>query len=180
MILTRGLQATTAMDLPVARRCLQLAHARPTQQLVPQGAAPPLLEARIATLEGRPADAVRLLRPIAARRKESEVSDYPVGLSWVRWSLADAFERLAERDSAVVALERVMSNPCQNENWAFTHRRLVLLYVAMGRVADAERHLAALEKTWDRPDPAVRRLLDEARAAVRAARGMRTPERRVS
>ena len=70
-----------------------------------------------------------------------------------------------------------MTVPTETELWPLIHRRLVLLYARLGRVADAERHLAAVEQTWDRPDPDVRRMLAEARAAVRAARGMARPER---
>jgi hypothetical protein len=50
----------------------------------------------------------------------------------------------------------------------------------MGRIADAERHLAILERWWDRPDDIARKMLDEARAAVRSARGMGSPEARKS
>jgi hypothetical protein len=61
------------------------------------------------------------------------------------------------------------------ESWPVVHHRLAMLYARMGRVAEAEKHLAALEKAWDRPDPEVRRILDEARTAVRTASGMARP-----
>jgi hypothetical protein len=60
------------------------------------------------------------------------------------------------------------------------HCRLALLYARMGRIPDAERHLAAVETAWDRPDPEVRRMLEETRAAVANARGMARPERGAS
>ena len=99
-----------------------------------------------------------------------------VGLAWVRWALADAFERTGRPDSAAAHLERSLMVPMvETDCWPVLHRRLALLYARMGRVADAERHLAALEKAWDRPDPEVRRMLDDARSAVRSARGMARP-----
>jgi len=53
MTLLRGLRATAAADLPGARRSLSLVRARPERELKQHGAAPALLEARIAILEGR-------------------------------------------------------------------------------------------------------------------------------
>jgi hypothetical protein len=97
----------------------------------------------------------------------------------VRWTLADAFERTGQPDSAAANLERDLAMPYIEPQWAPAIRyRLVLLYARMGRVPEAERHLAALEHAWDRPDPEVRRMLDEARAALASARGMARPEGR--
>jgi hypothetical protein len=45
-----------------------------------------------------------------------------------------------------------------------------MLYARMGRVADAERHLTAVEQAWGRPDEQTRRMLAEARAAAAGAR----------
>ena len=100
-----------------------------------------------------------------------------VGLAWVRWTLADAFERTGQPDSAAAHLERSLRIPVREvDSWPVVHHRLAMLYSRLGRLTDAERHLAALEKAWDRPDPDVRRMLDEARTAVRSARGMTRPE----
>jgi tetratricopeptide (TPR) repeat protein len=175
-VLTRGLAATATGDLAVARRSLAGLRSRSAQALALQGAGPTLLEARIATLAAQPADAVELLRPLAVARVDPGFPGVGVGLTWIRWSLADAFERLAKPDSAAAYLERVMSVPTDTEVWPFVHLRLTLLYARMGRVAEAERHLAAVESTWDRPEPAVRRMLNDARAAVTSARGMARPE----
>jgi tetratricopeptide (TPR) repeat protein len=178
-LLDRGLEAAITRDLTLARRCLEQARGRPRRELVRQGAAPSLLEARLETMEGRPADAVRLLRPLAVKRVEV---GWPngVGLTWVRWYLADAFERLDQPDSAATYLERSWDLPfvwlaCAEKPWV--HRRLALLYARMGRIPDAERHLAALERAWDRPDPKVLTVLDEVRVAVKSARGMAAPVR---
>jgi tRNA A37 N6-isopentenylltransferase MiaA len=58
----------------------------------------------------------------------------------------------------------------------FAHLRLVTLFARMGWLADAERHLAVVERCFTTPDPEVRRMLEEARSAVRSARGMARPE----
>lgn len=86
--------------------------------------------------------------------------------------MADAYEQLSLPDSAAFYLERVesVSYMAQDSAYrAYVHHRLALLYAQLGRIADAERHLLAAERTWDRPDPAVKRMLEEARAAVRDA-----------
>jgi hypothetical protein len=93
--------------------------------------------------------------------------------------LADAFERTGHPDSAAACLENALIAPSGMSDAIqrpFMRHRLIGLYAGMGRVPDAERHLAALERDWDRPDPEVRRLIDDARAAVRSARGMARPE----
>jgi hypothetical protein len=174
---SRGLRATCVEDLPVARRCLGAVQARPARNLVWQGAGPALLEARVAMLRNQPLVAERILRPLSQQRVEMGLPPVGVGLAWVRWTLADAFERTGRPDSAAVHLERNLTIPIiEPEFHPVTHHRLVMLYARMGRAADAERHLVALEQAWDRPDPAIRRMLDEARAAVRAARGMNPTE----
>ena len=92
----------------------------------------------------------------------------------MRWFLADAFEQLDRPDSAAAYLERIWDQPFRpptgpDKPWA--HRRLALLYARLGRIPDAERHLAAAEKALGRPDPAVRKMLEEARVAVAGAKG---------
>jgi hypothetical protein len=177
-LLTRGLRAAFAGDGPAARRILAAARARPPRELRMNGASTELIEARVELQAGRPEEAARLLRPIAARKVEPWPQIVPVSLTWVRWTLADAFEQLGRPDSAASYLERCTSTPSQI-GWPtpYLHQRLALLDGRMGRIAEAESHLAAVEKAWDRPDPAVLRLLQEARTAVRGARGMTRPER---
>ena len=94
---------------------------------------------------------------------------------WVRWTLAEAFEQAGHPDSAAVYLERILSDDWSTQpvGWEspYVHRRLALLDARMGRIQDAERHLATVVRAWDRPAPAIRRQLDDARAAVSTARG---------
>ena len=133
-----------------------------------------LLEACLATRAGQPEESVRLLRPIAVQRVELGMPTIGVGLAWVRWYLADAFERLDLPDSAAAYLERTWDPPfliSTGPEKPWVHRRLALLYARMGRAPDAERHLAAAEQALDRPDPAVRKMLEQARLAVASARG---------
>jgi tetratricopeptide (TPR) repeat protein len=141
------------------------------------GASTEMIEARAELQVGRPEEAVRLLRPIAVREVEPWPQIVPVGLAWVRWTLADAFEQMGRPDSAAAYLERSASSPFADWASPYLHQRLTLLALRLGRIAEAERHLAAAEKAWDRPDPAIRRLLEEARQAVQSARGMARPER---
>jgi len=184
-LLSRGLVAAIAGDRVAAQRWLDAARARPSLEIAWQGATPQLLAARIAALTGRWDEAARLLRPVTSQPVEIGMTIYPAGMTMVRWSLADAYEKLGHPDSAAICLERVVSDPAppREDNvhgvaLPFAHLRLVLLYARLGRVADAERHLAVVEKWFTTPDPEARRLLDEARSAVRAARGMARPEGR--
>jgi eukaryotic-like serine/threonine-protein kinase len=176
-LIARGLRAAFAGDGSAARRILTVARARPQRDLRMNGASIEMIEARAELQAGRPEEAVRLLRPIAAREVEPWPQIVPVGLAWVRWTLADAFEQMGKPDSAAAYLERSASSPASDWSAPYLHQRLALLDGRMGRVAEAERHLAAVEKAWDRPDPPVRRLLDEARTVVRASRGIARPER---
>ena len=129
-------------------------------------------------MAGRPEEAVRLLptaRPVCAIRRQS------VSLTWAHWWLADAYEQMGQPDSAALVSRAARASPDFPDDGAevagFVHRRLALLDLKLGRIADAERNLAAAERAWDQPDPAVRRMLDEARTAVRAARAMSPPKR---
>jgi len=155
----------------VARRCLEALHRRPRRDLAFELGAVPLIEARVAAMEGRPGEAVRLLRPFDRIRYQRQ----GVSLIWAHWWLADAFEQMGQPDSAAWYLERLERTPSTGgagHYGAYVHRRLALLDAKLGRVADAERNLAVTERLWDQPDPAIRRMLDEARTAVRAARAM--------
>ena len=170
-LLNRGLLAAVRRDAVVARRCLEALHRRPRRDLAFELGAVPLIEARVAAMEGRPGEAVRLLRPFDRIRYQRQ----GVSLIWAHWWLADAFEQMGQPDSAAWYLERLERTPSTGgagHYGAYVHRRLALLDAKLGRVADAERNLAVTERLWDQPDPAIRRMLDEARTAVRAARAM--------
>ncbi len=90
--------------------------------------------------------------------------------------MAQAYERLGQPDSAAAFYLRLLGPEQPAMGWtalvhSFAHQRLVMLYSHMGRLAEAERHMAILERDFTRPDPDVRHLLDEARAAVGYSQG---------
>jgi len=185
--ITRGLRAAIAGDRIGAQRYLNRARALPGTEWSLHGAAPALLEARIAMLEGRWVQAAGILRPVAAQPREFGFRvPYRVGMSIVRWSLADAYEHLGQPDSAAVVLERITSDPepARDERHArgillpFSHRRLVLLYARMGRLEDARRHWEIFNATVRTPDPELQPLIAEARAALASAEGIAKSTRR--
>ncbi len=115
-----------------------------------------------------------MLRPLATLVPEGNVS-----LTWVQWWLADAYEQLGQPDSAAWCLERiepVAYTPRDGAERPYLRWRLALLDAKLGRLTDAERHLAAAERALDEPNPAVRRRLDDARAALGAQRAMSRSE----
>ncbi len=181
-VLLRGTMVAQSGDASTARRLLKQARARPTSEVRLHGASLALLEARIEALAGRWENVVTLLQPSARQSAERGGAMYPAGLPAVRCLLADALEHLGRPDSAATYLERTTTDPAFLVAWngisvPLAHHRLVVLYARMGRLADAERHLAILERWWDRPDDIAQRLLAEARSAVMSARGMVRPER---
>src|SRR5262245_53549119 len=96
------------------------------------------------------------------------------------------FERAGKPDSAAVCLELLLAPvgkyrdliPWRGFHFSFAHQRLVLLYARMGQLDRASRHWGAFRKAFDDPDPELRPLLDEARAALAAAEGMEKSSRR--
>jgi len=177
-LITRGLRHTVAGDRIAAQGLLDEVMSRPARERRWEGLSPMFLEARIAALSGRPEQVIQLLRAHSMYEVSSGPQTALLDVGWYFWTLADAYERSGLPDSAAACLEPIVSFPSVC-NWQrpYIHQRLAMLYVGMGRVAEAERHLAAVEQAWDRPDPPIRRLLEEARTAVRGARGMARPER---
>jgi tetratricopeptide (TPR) repeat protein len=171
-VVTRGLWATVGGDRALARRCAAEARAIPVRRLADQGSAPLVLRARVALLESRPREAIDLLRETAAAPVEFGLPNNGRGLTLARWTIADAFEASGQPDSAAAYLERELVIPYRPDLSPCIHHRLALLHAHLGRVAAAERHLAAAERAWDRPDPKVRLMLGEARAAVMSLRAM--------
>jgi tetratricopeptide (TPR) repeat protein len=173
--LTRGLRAALVGDRVAARQFRNAALA--ADDLARQGGAPALLEARIRGMEGRWADAARILQPFAMQPLEIGGGWHPAGMSAIRWFLADDFEKLGRPDSAGWYLEMCVSDPTSTIQeshirgivWPFAQRRLVLLYGRMGRIEDARRHWKILNETFTRPDPALEPMIEEARRALAEA-----------
>ena len=96
-----------------------------------------------------------------------------------RWLVAEAYEGLGRPDSAATYFELAMSpigSPGALRDariaYSYAHRRLVLLYARMGRLEEARRHWEIFSATFTRPDPEMRPLIEEARAALASAEGM--------
>jgi len=168
-----GLRAAATGDMDSARRLLEEIQRRPASKVAGYGVSPTLLEAHVLALTGNWEEVVHILQPIAAQSE---------GGREVTLHLADAFEKLGAPDSAATYLDRMTTDPTQWVNCSgitkpLVYLRLTLLYARMGRLDEAERHLAVLERWWDRPDDIAQDMLDEARNAVRSARGLARPER---
>jgi len=98
----------------------------------------------------------------------------------VRWLVAEAYEHLDRPDSAAAYFELAIAaapvggtNVSQSRTaFSFGHRRLALLYARMGRLEDAKRHWQIFSATFTHPDPEMRPLVEESRAALMSAKGM--------
>ena len=175
-LITRAFAAAASGDTARARHQLTQLRARSTTRLGAHGATPEFIEAEIAARAGRWSEVVALIGQ-PAREGSDRGGAWPldrIGTVPERWLVAQAYERLGQPDSAA-AFYRRMLEPAGSTFDPFTRLRLVALLARMGRIADAGRHLAILERDFTRPDPDVRRILDEARTAVRTASGMARP-----
>ena len=92
--------------------------------------------------------------------------------------LARAYERLGARDSAIAAWEHFLAVPHYLDRVeldirarADAHRRLAALYEAGGAPDRAITQLQAFVTLWKNADPALKRRVDEARAAIRRLQG---------
>jgi serine/threonine-protein kinase len=179
-IVTRGLWMAAAGDTVGARRLLRTVRSRAKSELAQSGADPELLEASIAAREGRWDETLRILGPTARRGSEIGLSEDRAGRVTLRWLTARAFENLGRADSAAAYLEMVLSplGRVDQEYFArgvafsFAHRQLVMLYARMGRLEEARRHWEIFSATCKRPDPEVKPLIEEARAALASADGL--------
>jgi serine/threonine-protein kinase len=171
--LLAALWAAAAGDTGAARRILTRVRSLPPERRDGLDAMAVLVEAWLAAAAGRPADVVQLLRPLADRGT-------PLGppvMQPVRWSLAAAYEHQGQLDSAAAQLERLAAWQGASEKedsrrgftHSFAHQRLVLLYARLGRPDDARRHWKIFSETFTNPDPELRHLVDEARAALASA-----------
>jgi tetratricopeptide (TPR) repeat protein len=176
--ITRGWQAALAGNLTGARRELAALQRRSRNDQLRAGAAQDFLEASIAAAEKRWSDVVRHLGAIALRGNDQGWPSWGrIGAVQERWLVAEAWDQMGRPDSAAVAFERVLEPPIGYGGFApYAHQRLVMIYARMGRREDAERHWQAFSAVFTNPDPEVRHLLDDARAAIQGLRGMAQPE----
>jgi len=175
-VITRGWRDALAGNLPAARRELAGLRPRSPDELARSGAAREFLEASIAAAENRWGDVIRLIGPVALRGDDRGWGMWGrIGATPERWLVAEAYEHLGPPDSAAVAFERVLEPP-ESQGIAFSppyaHQRLVMIYARMGRREDAERHWREFSAAFTNPDPEVKHLLDEARAAIMGLRAV--------
>jgi hypothetical protein len=169
-----ALQAAAAGDTATARDIVARFRRRPPDRHFQHDTLATLAEAWIAASAGRSADVVRLLRPLTG---EGTPGEHISATQAVHWSLAEAYERQGQLDSAAAVLERLaawqglrgLPVNLRGLTHSFAHQRLVVLYARMGRVADARRHWRVFSETFTTPDPEMVHLVDEARAALASA-----------
>jgi hypothetical protein len=181
-LITRAYMAAASGEIPRARDLLSKLRARSTTRLGAHGSTPEFIEALIAARTRHWTD---VPGRIASPAREGSDRGRPVadpicdriGTPAERWLVAQAYEQLGQPDSAAAFYLRMLGPEVPGINLiglvhSFVHQRLVLLYARTGRLEEAERHLAILERNFTHPDPDLRHLLDDARAAVRGARGV--------
>jgi tetratricopeptide (TPR) repeat protein len=135
-----------------------------------------LCEAWLAAAADQNAGVVELLRPVAAGG--TSLGEVPVR-QLIRWTVAQAFERIQQSDSAAAWLERI-AGP---EGWAghgnlrgltysFIQFKLGTLYTQLGEFDDAKQHYVAFLDAFTKPDPEYAWMVAEARAKLeQLARG---------
>jgi tetratricopeptide (TPR) repeat protein len=176
-LVVQGCWSAAAGDVSGARRLLDRVQRYSAQARARLGAGPALLEAWIAGGSGRGEDAAQILGPAARQSIELGFVTDGVGPMPMRWLMGEAWERLAQSDSAAAYFELALTP--ERVLWeqrlpmrmvsTFAHRRLVLLYARAGRLEEARRHWKAIEETVRTPDPEVARSVDEARLALARA-----------
>jgi tetratricopeptide (TPR) repeat protein len=139
-LITAGLWAALIGDSLTARlRLAQLAGRGPVELRRFAGGVA-LVRARMAATSGRWADVVEALSPVAARGEYDGADPGQVSSLALRWTLADAYERLGRLDSAAAyfALLRSPSMPFGHQPLRgfvcpLAERRLVLLQQRLGQ-----------------------------------------------
>jgi len=171
--IVRGIAAAASGDVATAKACRKAVDAKRLGERRRYAVDTSLLEGWIAFAEKRWDDVVVDLG--------TETTEGPgpwfVGRPAIRWLVAQAHERAGRTEDATRAYELVLDPRRQHHDvWTwrpllgpFAHQRLAVLYAKSGHVDDAKRHLEALEKAWEAPDPSLKPLLDAARRTVESA-----------
>jgi hypothetical protein len=179
--LASGLDALAHGDLASARASRQVARTHEEHLGPADLELLAVLEAWVAAHEARWDTVIGLARP-AAVSPRVEVGGLMVKAA-ARWLVANAFEAGGQPDSAAHYYTAALS-PLRIQapgvvlrglSFPFIHQRLVMLYVGMGRLEEAREHWEVFRRTFTRPDPEVRHLIDEARSALTSAEAMARP-----
>ncbi len=171
-IITRGYLAAAAGDTSRARRLLSQLRTRSSVRLGTHGATPEFIEACIAAQARRWEDVLSLVaQPAREGADRGSLGIDRIGVAPERWLVARAYEQLGRSDSAAAFYARLLAPDNANRSLhSFARARLAVLHARMGHGPEARRQLEILEHDFTRPDPDVRRFLDEARAAVAGLR----------
>lgn len=176
-----GLDAALRGDVDRAREHLVAFQSFSDGAIASLGSAPDVVEAAIASTNGDWEFAIETLTPMEAwtwpHYLAADMGPNLGGL--VLLMLARAHEATDDLESAVGFYEKLGSPPeiarrydlyGAGLSYSFAHQRLVVLYAALGRIEDAERHWEAFSTSFTNPDPELVSLIDEAREALEAAR----------
>ena len=93
----------------------------------------------------------------------------------LRWTLAQAFERTGQPDSAAAWLERIAQwggqvwggdDELRGFSYSFVHFRLGRLYTQLGKDDEAKEHYATFLDAFTDPDPEYAWMVTEARGRL--------------
>ncbi len=166
-LLARALREAFGGDTVLARRCLVRVQTRPASQRMWEGAQAELARAGLDGRRGRWDQVVSGLQPLAVLRVVPHWAGYEE-MSWIRWYLADAYEKLGRPDSAAAQIERITADPRAQSAVPYAHLRLAALDARLGRGDDARRHLALAQQALTTPDPELRRRIERVHAMIAA------------
>ncbi|MDH3271249.1 MAG: tetratricopeptide repeat protein, partial [Gemmatimonadota bacterium] len=180
-LLAAALQTALAADAPGAERHLSTLRALSSEALLLAGSAPEVVEAVIAKSNGDWDTVIESLTPMEAWTWPHYFAG---GSGWflggvVLSLLGEAHESLGQYEAAATYYEKLASPVEVVRRYdlvggglatSFARQRLVVLYAALGRVEDAERHFRVFSDTFTNPDPDLVHLVDEAREALASAR----------
>jgi serine/threonine-protein kinase len=163
-----ALWAAVQGDTGTAVRALEQAAAMPEETSL-LGAGPALARAWVDAHAGRWQAVTDSLGGIA-QHGEHDATILDRGTAYpVRLLVADAYERLGRLDSAAAYLELVVTPTRMAPGhfamrglvYPFAHRRLAVLYAALGKADASADHSREVARSLTEPDPELRRLLPE-------------------
>jgi tetratricopeptide (TPR) repeat protein len=162
-------------DTARAWKQLSAVRALPADQRTRFDTALVLCEAWLVGARGHTTTVVSLLRPVVNGR---HVWDPPVN-QLMRWTLAQAFDRTGQPDSAAAWLERIAQwggqvwggeyggdNELRGFSYSFVHFRLGRLLMQLGKDDEAKQHYATFLESFTQPDPEYAWMVTEARAKL--------------
>lgn len=178
--ISEGFTRAARGDWEEARACLARIRARGVRASH-AGDGPLLLEAVIAAHEHRWRDVLDLLVP-AERAGCEHTYTWGIGMRYVSWQLARAFEATGQPDSAIV-YDALAIQPHGIGDFVpqvgrpLIQLRIVANALRIGRLDLARQTWTEIERDVDHPDPEVAQLIAEQRAALANALATSRPSR---